>query len=212
MTICFNIVSPQINLYGGSNSRISGGHLFFVTRYVLHPSYSRVTLDFDIAIIEVDVSLFCCIFMPEINNFFVKQPGTPLDGFVNVRPIPLPASCATACCGVCPEGNQISVAGWGRIDDGSLPEFLRKVSKDIVSNAVCSTFWNNISNRMFCTHIENGRDSCNGDSGSAIVRDGVQVGVVSFGSSVCGDGSRPAVYVRVEQPQIRSWIDGFVSV
>lgn len=59
---------------------------------------------------------------------------------------------------------------------------------------------------MFCTLIENGRDSCNGDSGSAVTRNGVQVGVVSFGSAVCGDGSRPAVYVRVEQPAIRSWV------
>lgn len=65
---------------------------------------------------------------------------------------------------------------------------------------------------MFCTLIEDGRDSCNGDSGSAVIRDGVQVGIVSFGSSVCGDGSRPAVYVRLEDPQIRSWIDSFVQV
>lgn len=65
---------------------------------------------------------------------------------------------------------------------------------------------------MFCTIIEDGRDSCNGDSGSAVLRNGIQVGVVSFGSAVCGDGSRPAVYVRVEQPQIRDWITGFVGI
>lgn len=45
-----------------------------------------------------------------------------------------------------------------------------------------------------------------GDSGSAIVRDGVQVGLVAFGSSVCGDGSRPAVYTRIEEPVVRSFI------
>lgn len=65
---------------------------------------------------------------------------------------------------------------------------------------------------MFCTLIEDGRDSCNGDSGSAAVRDGIQVGIVSFGSSVCGDGSRPAGYVRVEEPGIRNWIASFVTV
>lgn len=52
----FNTPPSQVHLYGGSTSRISGGHLFFVQRYVLHPSYGRVTLDFDIAIIEVNVS------------------------------------------------------------------------------------------------------------------------------------------------------------
>lgn len=103
-------------------------------------------------------------------------------------------------------GPNVWVAGWGRVDDGSLPEFLMKVDKSIVTNAVCSTFWNNITPRIFCTLIENGRDSCNGDSGSAVVRDGIQQGVVSFGSSVCGDGSRPAGYVRVEDPDVRNWV------
>lgn len=51
-----NTPASLINLYGGSNSRISGGHLFFVDRYILHPSYSRITLDFDIAVINVGVS------------------------------------------------------------------------------------------------------------------------------------------------------------
>jgi secreted trypsin-like serine protease len=40
----------------------------------------------------------------------------------------------------------------------------------------------------------------------AIIRDGIQVGVVSFGSDVCGDGTLPAVYVRVEDPLIRNFI------
>lgn len=43
-------------------------------------------------------------------------------------------------------------------------------------------------------------------SGGAIIRNGVQVGVVSFGSTVCGDGTLPAVYARVEHPLIRDFI------
>lgn len=55
---CLHSGTPasSIMLYGGSNSRISGGHLFFVDRYILHPRYSRITLDFDIAVINVGVS------------------------------------------------------------------------------------------------------------------------------------------------------------
>lgn len=110
----------------------------------------------------------------------------------------------------------INLAGWGRIDSGALPTHLMEVSKDIISNAACSGFWNGITNRMFCTLVEQGRDSCNGDSGTAVTRvqDGVriQVGIVSFGSSVCGDGSRPAVYVRIENPAIRDWIRSLTSV
>lgn len=44
-----------INLHGGSTSRISRGHLFFVKRYILHPSYDRSSIDLDVAVIEVQV-------------------------------------------------------------------------------------------------------------------------------------------------------------
>ena len=76
----------------------------------------------------------------------------------------------------------------------------------------CSPFWWMLTPRMFCTIVEDGRDSCNGDSGSAVIRDGVQVGIVSFGSAVCGDGSRPAGYVRIENPQIRNFITQHVGI
>lgn len=57
---CLDFQTPvsQVNLYGGSTSRISGGHLFFVTAYHLHPGYDRNTIDLDIAVIAVDVSCF----------------------------------------------------------------------------------------------------------------------------------------------------------
>lgn len=44
------------------------------------------------------------------------------------------------------------------------------------------------------------------DSGGAVVKDGLQVGIVSFGSTVCGDASVPAVYTRIENPSIREFI------
>jgi len=190
----------MIELYGGSDSRLVDGHLFFIDRYDLHPRYNRATIDFDIAIIRI-------------------ADGTPLEGFPNVSPIPLPPSCAADCCGVCVEGPNVYVAGWGRVDDGSLPEHLMVVDKEITRNSPeCVAYWQGvvpINDRMFCTTIENGRDSCNGDSGSGVVRNvgtvATQVGVVSFGSPVCGDGSRPAVYVRIEHPEIRSWITDFTG-
>lgn len=65
---------------------------------------------------------------------------------------------------------------------------------------------------MLCTPIENGRDSCNGDSGSAMIRyddergNYVQVGIVSSGPIICGANNTAAVYVRVEEPKIREFI------
>lgn len=44
------------------------------------------------------------------------------------------------------------------------------------------------------------------------MRDGILVGVVSFGSAVCGDGSAPAVYSRLENPEIRNWISATTGI
>ena len=50
----------------------------------------------------------------------------------------------------------------------------------------------------FCLFL--GRDSCNGDSGGPLVvksgRTYFQIGIVSFGTSVCGVGL-PGVYTKV---------------
>lgn len=56
---CVDFGTPfeLVNLWGGSTSRTSGGHLFFIRSYTLHPGYNRATLDLDVAMIEVNVSL-----------------------------------------------------------------------------------------------------------------------------------------------------------
>ncbi|CAO1409950.1 unnamed protein product [Diamesa serratosioi] len=186
---CLDAGAPPsiISLWGGSTSRLTGGHIFPVRRYFLHPQYNDWTLDFDVALMEVD---------------------RRLEGFPNLTPIALPPACSTACCGVCAP-TSIRVAGWGATETGSLPVNLLQITKSIVTNTVCARAWgSSITSRMFCTLVENGIDSCNGDSGGAIVNmdRNLQVGLVSFGSEVCGDGSGPAVYARIEDPQIRNWI------
>lgn len=52
------------------------------------------------------------------------------------------------------------------MDDGSVPENLMQVSKDIISLELCNDYWakvnhpGGISSSKFCTRVENGRDSC----------------------------------------------------
>jgi trypsin len=106
----------------------------------------------------------------------------------------------------------VIVTGWGVADSGSSPVMLQKVDKAIMPIDQCRTYWDDVPYGMFCTIVENGRDSCNGDSGSPVIRNGVQIGLVSYGSQVCGDGSAPAVYVRIEEPGIRNWIASFVTL
>lgn len=90
--------------------------------------------------------------------------------------IPLPDLCpaSEACCGACP-GEVIHVAGWGRDESGGLPENLLMVHKPIHNHEQCHAEWNaafpamTITSRMFCTTVEDGIDSCNGDSGMKIL-------------------------------------------
>ena len=76
-------------------------------------------------------------------------------------------------------------------------------------------FNNLLDNTQLCAGGELGKDSCNGDSGGGLFSDLLDgtdgkprqwqvVGIVSFGSSRCGDG-KPGVYTRVSQ--YTQWIE-----
>lgn len=112
----------------------------------------------------------------------------------------------------------------GRLANGSIPTYLQQLEQHVVPRSECVNHWEGqITSRMFCVTADF-YDSCDGkreifasvkiliyfiigDSGSAILIDSVrQVGYVSFGSMVCGDGSAPAVYGRLEEPSIRQFI------
>lgn len=54
-----------------------------------------------------------------------------------------------------------------------------------------------------CTQNKPGQDTCEGDSGSALVYNNYQIGLVSFGSDPCASG-KPAIYASV--PYYKSWI------
>jgi trypsin len=62
-----------------------------------------------------------------------------------------------------------------------------------------------VPSSMLCAGGEVGHDTCLGDSGGPLVQDGIQVGIVSFGSPNCGTGI-PSVYARISAPAIRDFI------
>lgn len=90
----FSSLFLQINLRGGSTNRISGGILFFVESYILHPQYDNTNLDFDIALLRV-------------------QDNSPLEG-LNVVPITISPACYKPCCHTCDDGD-VTIKGWGVI-------------------------------------------------------------------------------------------------
>ncbi|XP_071514642.1 uncharacterized protein [Panulirus ornatus] len=84
----------------------------------------------------------------------------------------------------------ISVYGWGTIDDDGEPaQRLRQVTVKVLANSECEYYYGQVvTQKMMCTSGAGGRGPCRGDSGSPAqmeMVDGrwVQVGVLAFGAA-----------------------------
>lgn len=86
----FGTPATQINLRGGSSSRLIGGYIFLAESYTLHPQYDPNWLDFDVALIRVQ---------------------NPMRGS-NVAIVSISPPCSSACCQTC-EPEDVTITGWG---------------------------------------------------------------------------------------------------
>jgi len=149
------------------------GPTITVAKVNRHAQYSSSTIDYDVA------------------TFILSAPFTP---GTNAAVVPLTT--------VEPPANApLKLTGWGRLSGGGvLPTALQKSEGlQIVAKTTCQSAWgaaNAITDRMLCAHSTT-QSACNGDSGGPLVSNGVQVGVVSWGSSSCLHASYPNVYVHV---------------
>ncbi|OWZ19726.1 Serine protease [Phytophthora megakarya] len=88
-------------------------------------------------------------------------------------------------------GTKATVLGWGRTEnsDGLVSPVLNKLAIPIISNSDCAKFpkyVGRVTPGMLCAGIGDGRDTCNGDSGSPLIVDNdILIGCVSWGSK-CG--------------------------
>lgn len=97
------------------------------------------------------------------------------------------------------------IAGWGKTESESFSEVPLETIVTAKDRATCqASFTREIVTTQICAG-DRGRDSCNGDSGGPLKyvaqfnnlpQRFVQFGIVSFGSSTCGD-SNPGVYTNV---------------
>ena len=87
---------------------------------------------------------------------------------------------------------------------------MQHVNLKIFDRTECENIWGRYGELLpgqFCVGGEEGRDSCGGDSGSALMttqqrkgdvwRSWKIVGIVSFGPNVCGLHEVPGVYTKV---------------
>lgn len=112
------------------------------------------------------------------------------------------------------QGYDVAVAGWGATNErGRDPaDALQKLFVPVFESDKCNDVYKNRggiidSSTQLCAGGEAGKDSCVGDSGSALMREEKVpnlktrrwklIGVVSFGPRLCGTQGVPGVYTRV---------------
>ncbi|XP_018323883.1 chymotrypsin-2-like [Agrilus planipennis] len=109
------------------------------------------------------------------------------------------------CQNAIPSGSVV-LSGWGYTSslDDELPNILQYVEVDIISNEQCaddlitaSGSADPLDDTMICTNGHQNISSCGGDSGSPLVQNGIQVGIVSWGIVPCGVTVGSTVYTRV---------------
>jgi len=153
-------------------------------RVIIHPKYNHMTLENDLALIELDADV-------EYER--------------HIQPICLPEKDKDFV------GSEAYVSGWGVLSyqDRNIPEVLQIVKVPIVSNEECEQMYRKAKHNfvarktIVCAgYAIGGKDSCEGDSGGPLaVRDGPEgrwtlVGIVSNGIK-CAEPNLPGIYTRI---------------
>ncbi|MEE6487204.1 hypothetical protein FKM82_014831 [Ascaphus truei] len=187
---CFNqTMLEQVTAHMGSTT-LSGADTMAVKKslkkVIQHPHFNPLTLDFDVAVIEL---------------------ASPLTFNKYVQPVCLPSALQKF-----PAGWKCMISGWGNIKEGNMskPEVLQKASVGIIDQKICGVLYNfSITERMICAGFLDGKvDSCQGDSGGPLTCEespGIffLAGIVSWGVG-CAQAKKPGVYSRVTK--LKDWI------
>ncbi|XP_018323930.1 prostasin-like isoform X1 [Agrilus planipennis] len=107
------------------------------------------------------------------------------------------------------------LSGWGEGEQGYTLS-LRYASKKLISLTECAAILNTVGKttnvldeKNICTSGPRSQVSCIRDSGSALVKNGVLVGVVSRGILPCGQQNAPTVYTR--SSSLVEWIQSHTN-
>lgn len=108
------------------------------------------------------------------------------------------------------KGDFVKVSGWGLTkENGTFSQQLRSVYVQVLDHEECRTAYHNhrnVTKSMFCAMVPGVKDACAGDSGGPAVLDEQLVGVVSWGRGrECARKKSPGVYVNIQA--LRNWID-----
>ncbi|XP_038627381.1 acrosin-like [Tachyglossus aculeatus] len=177
---CFIRIKSDLNIaVGNTNLDSPNMEIKRLDRLVMHPQFNKDTMDHDIALLLLDTPFH-----------FGKDKG----------PICLPLQHDPLTWPDC------WVAGWGRTEEGEeyqVSRTLQKVEMKVIPWDKCAARFPLVTRNMLCAGFEEGgRDSCQGDSGGALVcssRAGEkwsQLGIVSWGEG-CARPGKPGIYTSV---------------
>ena len=182
--------ASDIEVYVGVNDLSIAdeeGERVQISSIVVHPDYDSLTLDSDIALLELSRSVSASsIDVADFRDFI------GLDS-----------------------GDLLTVAGWGALNGSStsFPYVLQRAEVPLTSSFDCLTSpaaSAGITSNMFCAgYEEGGVDSCVGDSGGPLytqIDNTLRiVGIVSWGVGSCGDPGNYGVYTKVDE--FYDWIE-----
>ncbi|MDM8531800.1 trypsin-like serine protease [Anaerolineales bacterium HSG25] len=176
-------------ILGRHNLATNEGQRFQVVKIINNPFYHSISLESDIALLQLD------------------HPAT-LNNFVQLIDIPEPDSSLMT------PNTPATVTGWGNLSSvgSNYPDALHQVSVPLVSNETCNqAFPGEVSDNMICAgYIEGGKDACQGDSGGPLVvlkddqQGYTQVGIVSWGEG-CALAGYYGVYTRLAN--FKTWVE-----
>lgn len=173
----------------GSNSAVSGGKVYNVTKISIHPDYAEQD-NHDVAVLELGQDI---TFGPGVQ---------PISGFVE---------------STVPDGTDGVVSGWGDLASGGPHTTkLHAVHVPIVNHDECARDYdrngNTIDDTMICAGFpQGGKDSCQGDSGGPYVVANKLAGIVSFGRG-CALKGYPGVYTDVTNDSVRAFIKKYAGI
>lgn len=159
----------------------------------IHPDYDNSMLANDIAIIE----------LPRVLAAHEAMPVTIADATTRTNT---------------PDGTDMTVAGWGSTTpeqgNHTTSAQLLQVTVPMINQDICKATFSYVNNDIdnFCAgYAYEGYDSCRGDSGGPLVINstGVQLGIVSFGSTRCGATNSYGVYTNISN--YTDWITQITS-
>jgi secreted trypsin-like serine protease len=181
-----------IQLGSTSLSKTDGNRVTLASsEYVLHPSYDPLTIQNDIALIQLRIPI-------EFTNYILPVHSLPTADLDS--------------------GNRVVVLGWGQTsdDDPDLSDDLKYVAVSVLTNVECQiTYGNQITDEMLCVDGNYNEGTCNGDTGSPLVvvvalGNAQLVGVSSFISGNGCESTDPSGYTRV-YPYVE-WIKNVTNI